>query len=133
MTGKAEPVMDKLRQLVLTRLDELGEPGRPMSAREAARRSDKKVSNDTLSQIAAGKHTGRITNRIAEGIAAALEVPVAQVYDAAGAPRAQGRWVLPEEFDRLTIEQRRLVEDLCGALLAADAEGYERGRGAGRA
>jgi hypothetical protein len=120
--------VDQLQRLVLRRLDELGALGEPMSAREAARRSGGKVSNDTLSKIAAGKHTGRITNRIAEGIAAGLEVPVSQVYDAAGAPRPHGPWSLPEEFERLTLEQRRLVEDLCSALLAADAEGYDRGR-----
>jgi hypothetical protein len=120
--------VDNLQRLVLRRLDELGAFGEPMSAREAARRSQGKVSNDTLSKIAAGKHTGRITNRIAEGIAAALDVPASDVYDAAGAPRALGPWVLPEEFERITLERRTLIEDLCAALLAADAEGYDRGR-----
>lgn len=127
MTESGDDV-DQLRFLVLTRLAELGEPGKPMSAREAARRSHNGVSYDTLYQIANGKHTGRITNRTAEGIAAALDVPVARVYDAAGAPRPQGRWLLPEEFDRLTVEQRRLIEDLCSALLAADSQGFERAR-----
>lgn len=127
MTESEEPV-DQLQQLVLTRLAQLGEPGTPMSARAAARRSHGRVSYDTLYQIANGKHSGRLTDATAEGIAAALEVPVSDVYDAAGAPRPQGRWLLPERFDRLTIEQRRLVEEFCGALLDADARGYERGR-----
>jgi hypothetical protein len=103
--------VDQLQQLVLTRLAELGEPGTPMSARAAARRSHGRVSYDTLYQIANGKHSGRLTDATAEGIAAALEVPVARVYDAAGAPRPQGRWLPPERFDRLTIEQRRILED----------------------
>lgn len=120
--------MDQLQHLVLTRLAELGERGKPMSARAAAKRSHGAVSYDTIYQIANGKHTGRLTDSVAEGIAAALEVPVARVYDAAGAPRPSGRWLLPERFDRLNTEQRRLVEELCAALLKADAVGYERAR-----
>jgi hypothetical protein len=109
-------------------LAELGEPGSPMSARAAARKSHGGVSYDTLSTIAAGKHTGRITDRVAEGLAAALEVPVARVYDAAGAPKPQARWLLPEHFDRLTVAQRRKIEEFCGMLLDAYADGYEAGR-----
>lgn len=120
--------MDQLRHLVLTRLAELGERGKPMSAREAAKRSDGAVSYDTLYKIVNGRHTGRLTDPVAEGVAKALDVPVSRVYDAAGAPRPQGRWLLPERFDRLTTEQRRLIEELCGAFLEADAKGYERGR-----
>lgn len=127
MTESREPV-DQLQLLVLTRLAELGEPGKAMSPREAARRSNGAVSYDTLYQIANGKHSGRLTDSVAAGIAAALEVPVSDVYDAAGAPRPQGRWLPPERLDRLTLEQRRLLEDLGGALLDADAKGYERGR-----
>lgn len=123
-----EPVADQLQHLVLTRLAELGTPGKPMSAREAARRANGAVSYDTLYQIANGKHSGRLTDPVAEGIASALDVPVSRVYDAAGAPRPQGRWLLPERFDRLSTEQRRLIEDFCAALLKADADGYERGR-----
>lgn len=120
--------MNHLRDLVLTRLEELGEPGRPMSARAAARRSHGGVSYDTIYQIVNGKHSGRLTDQTAEGLAAALEVPVARIYDAAGAPRTLGRWMLPERFDRVSIENRRRIEALIAALLEADAEGYERGR-----
>lgn len=128
MTDSEEKPVDKLQLLVLTRLAELGEPGAPMSARAAARRSNGKISYDSIYQIANGKHSGRLMDATAEGLAAALDVPVAKVYDAAGAPRPHGRWVLPERFDRLNLDQRRLVEDFCSALLMADAEGYERGR-----
>lgn len=127
MTDSGEPV-DQLQHLVLYRLAELGTPGKPMSAREAARRSNGAVSYDTLYTIANGKHSGRLTDPVAEGIAAALDVPVSRVYDAAGAPRPQGRWVPPERLDRLSLEQRRQLEDLGAALLDADAKGYERGR-----
>src|SRR4051812_45218397 len=129
MTEGREPVADQLQHLVLTRLAELGEKGRPMSARAAADRSGGAVSYDTLYTIANGKHSGRLTDRVAEGIAAALEVPVSRVYDAAGAPRPQGRWLPPERLDRLDSTQRRLLEEIGAALLEADARGYERGRG----
>jgi hypothetical protein len=120
--------MDQLQHLVLTRLAELGTKGSPMSARKAAERSRGDVSFHTLYAIAKGQHSGRITDRTAQGIAAALDVPVARVYDAAGAPRPQGRWLPPERLDRLTLDQRKLLEDIGYALLDADAKGYERGR-----
>lgn len=123
-----EPRVNQLQHLVLTRLAELGTPGSPMSLRAASRRSGNRVSFDTLADMANGKHTGRLTPRVAEGVAAGLDVPVSRVYEAAGAPRPQGRWMLPERYDRLTLEQRRLIEDLCDALLLADSRGYERGR-----
>jgi hypothetical protein len=55
----------------------------------------------------------------------ALDVPVQQVYDAARVPRPLTRWVLPERLDRLDAAQRRLVEDLAGALLDAYEKGAE--------
>lgn len=127
MSESGGPV-DQLQHLVLTRLAELGERGKPMSARAAARRSNGAVSYDTIYQIANGKHTGRLTDPVAEGLASALEVPVARVYDAAGAPRPQGRWLPPERLDRLNTEQRRMLEGFGAALLKADADGYARGR-----
>lgn len=133
MSDEGEKALDdELRHLVLRRLGELGTPGRPMSPRTAAERSQGKVSFHTIYAIANGKHTGRLTNRTAQGLAEALEVPVSQVYDAAGAPRTQSRWLLPDRFDRLDLEQRRLMESVMAALLAADAKGYERGRREGR-
>jgi hypothetical protein len=128
VTESEPPPVYQLRELVLRRLAELGTPGSPMSAREAARRAHNAVSFDTIYLIANGKHSGRIKTKVAEGLAAALDVPVAEVYEAAGMPRPQGRWILPERFDQLDIPQRRLIEELCAALLDADAKGYERGR-----
>lgn len=128
MSGSEEPVADQLQHLVLTRLIELGTPGSPMTARKAAERSRGGVSFHTLYAIAKGSHSGKITDRTAQGIADALDVPVDRVYDAAGAPRPQGRWLPPERLDRLTLDQRRLLEDIGYALLSAHAEGYEQGR-----
>lgn len=117
-----------LQQLVLRRLADLGEPGRPISIRAAAERARGLTSHHTLTAIAKGEHSGRISDRTAEGIAAALDVPVARVYDAAGVPRPFGRWQWPEKFDRVRPEDRLVVEDLAAALLRAEERGYERGR-----
>lgn len=127
MTNGGEPV-NQLQQLVLTRLAELGEPGRPMSARRAADRSRGLVSFHTLYAIGRGEHSGRITDQTAEGLAAALDVPVDRVYEAAGIPRPYGRWHWPERFDRVPPEHRPLFEALVVAYLEADKRGYERGR-----
>lgn len=116
--------MSRLQELIRTRLAALGERGRPMSHREAARRSRGGFTNETLSAILRGNHGGGITDKTALGLAEALEVPVAVVYEAAGAPMPESRWRMPERFDRLTPAQRKLVEDLAAALL----EAYDRGR-----
>lgn len=117
-----------LQELVLSRLRELGTAERPMSARRAAERSRGGVSYDTLYAIARGEHSGRLNDRTVQGIADALDLTPGAIYDAAGLPRPQSRWLFPERFDRLDAAQRRLVEDIAAALLEADRRGYERGR-----
>ncbi|SNR32704.1 hypothetical protein [Blastococcus mobilis] len=127
MTDDGE-LVDQLQQLVLRRLAELGEPGRPMSARRAADRSRGLLSFHTLYAIARGEHSGRISDRVAEGLATALDVPVGEVYEAAGAPRPQTRWQLPPTFDRVPPEHRRVFEEAIALYLVAEQRGYERGR-----
>lgn len=128
VTENEEPRVNKLRDLVLSRLEELGPVGEPMSAREAARRSGNHVSYGTLHKIVNGTHSGRLRDSVVEGIATALEVPVARVYEAAGIPAPQGRWRLPPRFDRVPIKHRRMFEDLIGVYLDVEEQGYERGR-----
>lgn len=119
-----DPV-DRLQHLILARLVELGDESGPMTAREAARRASGLVSYETLRNLARGtRHTGRITDRVAEGLARALEIPVAQVYAAAGAPSPGARWEWPRRFDRLPPAQRQIVEDVAAGML----EMYDRGR-----
>lgn len=127
-SGESGESVNQLQQLVLTRLAELGEPGRPMSIRAAAERARGLTSHHTLTAIANGEHSGRISDRTAEGVAAALAVPVARVYDAAGVPRPHGRWHWPDKFDRVRPEDRVLIEDLASALLKAEERGFDRGR-----
>lgn len=119
----SERKLNELQDLVLRRLAELGEPGSPMSIRRATERARGLASYETFRKIAHGNHSNRIDDRTAEGLALALDVPVQQVYDAAKLPRPQSRWQWPARFDRLDPAQRRLVEDLAGALL----ESYEKG------
>lgn len=121
-----EPV-DQLQQLILTRLRELGDESGPMSAREAARRAEGLMSLETFRLLARGRgsrHRGRITDRVAEGLALALQVPVARVYEAAGVPSPGRRWDLPERFDRVPPAQRQLLEELAAALLNSYDQGY---------
>jgi hypothetical protein len=118
--------VNELSALVQRRLRELGDGDRPMSYKRAADRSRGKVSHEIVRQIASGVHSGRISDRIAEGLALALEVPLTMVHDIARIPRPQSRWHWPERFDRLDPAQRKLVEELAGALL----EAYEKGLGA---
>lgn len=113
-----------LQALMLTRLAELGTPGNPLSIHEATRRADGLASYETMRKIADGRHSGRITDRTAQALERALQVPVQRVYDAAGQPRPLGRWQPPAKFDRLDLEQRRLVEEFARALL----EAYDKGR-----
>lgn len=121
-----DPV-DRLQDLILTRLQQLGDRSGPMSAREAARRADGAVSYETIRNLARGvRHRGRITDRVAAGLAKAIDVPVERIYEAAGAPTPGQRWQWPERFDRLNPSERSLVEDVAGAILDA----YDRGRNA---
>ena len=124
VTNGADPV-ERLQDLILRRLAELGDENGPLTAREAARRAEGLVSYETLRNLARGvRHTGRITDRVAEGLARALQVPVRQVYDAAGVQQPGGQWQWPERFNRIPETQRRVVEDVAAALL----EAYDRGR-----
>lgn len=120
--------MDQLQHLVLTRLAELGTHGRPMSARQAAERSRGTVSYNTLYKLARGEHSGRLEDSTIEGIAMALDVPAVRVYEAAQAPRPEGRWQLPAKYDRIPNEHRRVFQELMAAYLAAYERGYDDGR-----
>lgn len=118
------PQAEDLQELVLVRLQEMGDKTGPMSAREASRRADGLISYESLRLIARGMHGGGLTDRTAQGLALALDVPVGRVYAAAGLPPKGEHWEWPDRFERLPPAQRRLVEDVAGALL----EMYDKGR-----
>lgn len=116
---------ESLQDLVLRRLVELGDVEGALPLRIAADKSRGKVSYESIRRIARGKH-GRINDRVAEGLAEALDVPLAAVYRAAGVPRPGARWEWPERFDRLPPAQRKVVEDVAAAML----EMFDKGRAA---
>lgn len=113
-----------LKELVVTRLIELGDEEGALPASVAAAKSRGAVSAETIRLIGRGKHGGKISDRIAEGLALALDVPLAEIYRVAGVPRPGTRWQWPERFDRLSPRQRELVEGVAAAILDA----YDQGR-----
>jgi hypothetical protein len=119
----SEPTATTLQQLVVRRLHELGDQTGPMSAREAANRSRGNVSYETLRHMARGEHSGQITDRVAQGLAFALDVPLSSIYEVTSTPQPKTKWVLPARFDRLNPAQRKIVEAVAAAMLDA----YDRG------
>jgi hypothetical protein len=106
-------------ELIQRRLEEMGDETGPMSVRQAASRSRGLISAYHLGNLLNGKASTRISDRIAQGVALAIDVPTSVVYDVARVPRPASRWVLPAQFDRLPEPRRRLVEDLIASMLDA--------------
>jgi hypothetical protein len=113
-----------LQEFVLQRLYDLGDQRGPLSIKAAMEKSRGAVSYETLRRITRGLHNGGVSDRVAEGLALALDVSAAEVYRVAGIQRPGSRWAWPAKFDRLNGAQRRLVEEMAAALL----EAYDRGR-----
>lgn len=109
--------MDELRELVIRRRIELGTAEHPMAFKQLALRSGGRISHEIIRQIEMGRHSGRMSDEKVEGLALALGVPAARVYEAAKVPRPGTRWRWPDRFDRLPEEDRRLVEALAAKLL----------------
>lgn len=116
--------VETLTDLVRRRLLELGDEGQPLPASRAAAKARGKVSAELIRVIVRGEHKGGLRDDTAEGLAMALDVPVQEVYDAAGALRPGTPWQWPSRFDRLGPRQRTLVQNLAAALLDA----YDQGR-----
>lgn len=117
------PRQEALQELVLTRLAELGGDS-PMPARQAVRGNEHLISYETMRVLARGRHSGGISDRVAEGLSRALQVPLERVYRAAGQPAPADRWELPTRLSRLNPAQRQLLEDIGAALLDAYDKGY---------
>lgn len=105
-----------LAELVASRREALG-----LSLRQVAEKSGGVVSSSTLNEIERGLRPN-VSDRILEGIADALNVSLSKVRTAAGvSARDLGPFYL-ERADRLNARERRLVQHLVDALLAAHRE-----------
>jgi hypothetical protein len=113
----------RLPELIKDRLAELGDHGQPLSIRAAARASKGKISHGQLASIVNGDY-GKISDRVLEGIAAAIDVPVGVVMESYGIRRPYEPFTLPKEADRLTRRQRDAVLSVVRAMLdpAADEQ-----------
>jgi hypothetical protein len=107
---------EDLRQLVQSRLDELG-----ITAREAARRSNSAISYETLYAVTTGRRRSELSARGAEGIAAALSIPVSRVWAAVG-KTAPEPWDMGR-FEPLSPTSRQVVESVAARLLALEKAG----------
>jgi hypothetical protein len=132
VTTNGDPARrEDLQELVLRRLAELGDSSGPMSAREAVRAANGMVSYELVRMIARGVHGGGVTDRVAEGLALTLRVPVERVYRAAGIPTPGTVWEWPARFSRVPNHMRPIVEDVASSLLEMYDRGYRDGRGEG--
>lgn len=114
-----------LAELVTERMYQLGDVNGPLSLRQVVDRSGERLSAETVRRIARGDHQGDVSERVAQGLAMALEVPLPRIYEAAGRPRPLTRWEWPTKFDRLSLKQRRLVESVADGFLQAYQQGRE--------
>lgn len=96
--------MSELQKLIQERLDEL-----QISLRAAAARSNGLTTATTLSRLALGKHTGRITADTISGIALALDLSQSAVRKAAEADTAPARWLELSETAARTLPPERLA------------------------
>lgn len=121
--GTVADVKD-LQRLVRERLIELGSKDRPLSVRDAAARANNAISHETIRQIAAGEHSGRMEDRTVNALAVAIDVPRSRVLQALHRTQTQPLqpFRLPERANRLGLRQRRAVLTVVDAMLDA-AEG----------
>lgn len=124
MTEPRRPGVEGLADLVSTQMIKLGGEAGPISLRDVVQRSGDRLSVETLRRIARGDHQGNISDRVAEGLSIGLEIPLVRIYEAAGIPQPSRRWDWSPKFDRLSMSERSIVEDVARGFLAA----YERGR-----
>lgn len=88
-----------------------------MSTRALEDAARGKVSRGVFQKIMAGEYDAKIGQRIIDGLAEALQVPVREVERAAGAPPSYGPFQLTEDAARLTPAQRRAVKHVVEAML----------------
>lgn len=121
---RPRPGAQGLAELIAGRMYELGDKDGPLSLRNVVARAGDRLSVETLRRIVRGEHGGNLSDKVAEGLSIALEIPIGKLYAVAGLPQPSRRWEWPAKFDRLTMAERQVVEDVARGYLHA----YERGR-----
>lgn len=110
--------MENLQALVLRRARELGGREGELSNRTLAKRNGADLSHTLISQIVNGEYANKApAHRVLEGLSKALEVPLPQIEDAAGAPPSYGPFELPDDAARLTPAQRKAVKHVVQVLV----------------
>lgn len=119
---------ETLQQLAQRRQRELGHTGQQraqLSTREIWLRGggEDAWSYETVRRIVDRGHH-KISERVAEALANALDVPLGQVFKAAGQRPPLARFELPRRADRLTESERKAVLGVIDAILGGrfDAE-----------
>lgn len=118
------PGAQGLAELIAGQMHALGDKDGPLSLRNVVARSGDRLSVETVRRIIRGEHGGNLSDKVAEGLSIALELPLKKVYETAGLPQPSRRWEWPPKFDRLSMAERQVVEDVARGFLHA----YERGR-----
>lgn len=111
--------MQDLQDLVVHRLRELGDKGKPMTPRAAAGRANNKVSAETIRLIAIGRHSGNLGDETVDALSLALDVPRSQILAALNRTQVAelGPWNPPSVANRMTRRQRKAVEQLITAMV----------------
>lgn len=117
-----------LRALIERRRSELGFAGEPMSIRAVARRAEERghpVSPETVRQLVRGTHSGRIDDPTVDALCAALDVSRPEILRAMHETRQAplGRWEPPDAAARLSLRQRRALEELIAAMVESAVSG----------
>lgn len=93
---------------------------RTMSMRDVAAQSRGLLSHSTISRIEMGDYSSS-TEKTLKGLHFALDLPMAKLRDAAGTrARVPAKpFILPEDADRMTARQRRVVRELISTFVAS--------------
>lgn len=119
-----------LQALIDRRRRELGFAAERMSIRAVARRATERghpISPETVRQLANGSHSGRVDDGTVDALAAALDVSRAELLRAMHETRSSsiGPWEPPEVAHRLSLRQRRALEELIAAMVSPRAAADE--------
>lgn len=108
--------MEDLASLISAAMTERGMSRRDVEA--AAERHGFKVSHSTVSKIARGTYASP-GERILNGLALALDIPLVKLRDAAGVAEPGSAFRLPDYASRLSPSERAAVEHIVRVMVEA--------------